>query len=218
MPASSSVTPIEPDRGAFLVPDEVAHFNPANLAPKLRRVRDADMAALDRAPTRGRPHAISATWVRSHGRFQADGINPTSSEPMAMTATPPTPRRYGATKVAGNECSPPGGNQFRGLLARSCSCWTRSPSSTRHVGTTVPVGPSSQQQSPPPIADQSRAAQRAHGRGDAPAAVTRLPVPISIPLSARHEHLVPGSTWAMSRSPRVGIGKAQQAGRLELGS
>src|SRR5262245_66621193 len=56
MPAQWSSLPIESDRGAFLVPDEVAYFNTASLAPMFRGVRDAGAAALDR---RARPWEIA---------------------------------------------------------------------------------------------------------------------------------------------------------------
>jgi selenocysteine lyase/cysteine desulfurase len=44
-----------PQREAFAVPDEIAYFNTASLAPQLRAVRAAGEAALER---RGRPWAI----------------------------------------------------------------------------------------------------------------------------------------------------------------
>jgi selenocysteine lyase/cysteine desulfurase len=60
MPARWSGLPIEPDRGAFLVPDDVAYFNTASLAPMLRRVREAGTAALDQ---RARPWEVAdADW------------------------------------------------------------------------------------------------------------------------------------------------------------
>lgn len=69
MAASWSAVPIEPNRGAFLVPDEVAYFNTASLAPMLRRVRDAGTAALDR---RARPWDIAdADWFTDVERLRS---------------------------------------------------------------------------------------------------------------------------------------------------
>jgi selenocysteine lyase/cysteine desulfurase len=56
LPGSWSAARIAPDRTAFLVPDEVAYFNTASLAPMLRSVRAAGAAALDQ---RARPWDIA---------------------------------------------------------------------------------------------------------------------------------------------------------------
>lgn len=54
--------PIERGRGDFDVPDDVAYFNTASLAPMLRSVREAGLAALDR---RSRPWEIAGEdWFR----------------------------------------------------------------------------------------------------------------------------------------------------------
>jgi selenocysteine lyase/cysteine desulfurase len=56
-------------RAAFNVPDDVAYFNTANLAPQLHAVRAAGEAALER---RGRPWAISsADWFVDVERLRA---------------------------------------------------------------------------------------------------------------------------------------------------
>ncbi|HEY3871496.1 MAG TPA: hypothetical protein VGM10_24255, partial [Actinocrinis sp.] len=54
------MTPIERGRASFDVPDDVAYFNTASLAPMLRSVRAAAAVALDR---RSRPWEIeSGDW------------------------------------------------------------------------------------------------------------------------------------------------------------
>ena len=45
---------LAPQRSAYDVPDEVAYFNTANLAPHLHTVRAAGEAGLDRRAGRGR--------------------------------------------------------------------------------------------------------------------------------------------------------------------
>lgn len=68
IPAQWAGLSIEPDRGAFLIPDEVAYFNTASLAPTLRRVRDAGVTALQR---RARPWEIAdADWFTDVERLR----------------------------------------------------------------------------------------------------------------------------------------------------
>jgi selenocysteine lyase/cysteine desulfurase len=101
--------PIEPDREAFLVPDAVAYFNTASLAPMLRRVREAGTAALDK---RARPWDVAdADWFTEVEHLRAlagqlfgdpDGegvaLVPASSYGFA-TAVANLPVRAGSTIV-----------------------------------------------------------------------------------------------------------------------
>src|SRR5215470_6516986 len=59
---------LSPQRPAFDVPDDVAYFNTAMLAPQLRAVRAAGAAALER---RARPWTISgADWFGHSERLR----------------------------------------------------------------------------------------------------------------------------------------------------
>jgi selenocysteine lyase/cysteine desulfurase len=65
----SRANPIGDQRAAFNVPEDVAYFNTANLAPQLRSVRAAGDMALER---RGRPWAISAAdWFVDTERLRS---------------------------------------------------------------------------------------------------------------------------------------------------
>jgi selenocysteine lyase/cysteine desulfurase len=67
-PSSWSAAPIATDRTAFLVPDDVAYFNTASLAPMLRSVRAAGVAGLDQ---RSRPWEITdEDWFKSVERLR----------------------------------------------------------------------------------------------------------------------------------------------------
>jgi hypothetical protein len=61
----------------------------------------------------------SAIWARPHGRFEADGTIPMSSEPTAKSATPPTPRTYGGANVVVTRRSRPTAARDHERAARS---------------------------------------------------------------------------------------------------
>jgi selenocysteine lyase/cysteine desulfurase len=68
-PGTPGARPLEVQRAAFDVPEDVAYFNTASLAPQLRSVRAAGEAALDR---RSRPWTITAAdWFTDAEQVRA---------------------------------------------------------------------------------------------------------------------------------------------------
>jgi len=90
--------PIGGQRPAFNVPDDIAYFNTANLAPQLHSVRAAGELALER---RGRPWTISATdWFADVERLRSlfAQIIGASAEGIALVPA----SSYGLAIAAGN--------------------------------------------------------------------------------------------------------------------
>jgi selenocysteine lyase/cysteine desulfurase len=96
-PARRLVT-LGPQRSAFDVPDEVAYFNTANLAPQLHAVRRAGQAALAR---RARPWTISAEdWFVDVERVRALFGEIVGADAEGVALVPAT--SYGFAVAAGN--------------------------------------------------------------------------------------------------------------------
>ena len=111
---------LEGQRHAFDVPEEVAYFNTANLAPHLHSVRTAGEDALAK---RGRPWTIKAEdWFRDVERLRAlfEGLIGADGEGVALV--PAT--SYGFAIAAGTCDSSPG---------TGCSCSPRSTVGDIHV-------------------------------------------------------------------------------------
>ena len=90
--------PIGPQRAAFNVPEDVAYFNTASLAPQLQAVRAAGEAALER---RSRPWEISAAdWFTDVERLRFLFAQLVGSSPEAIALVPAT--SYGFAVAARN--------------------------------------------------------------------------------------------------------------------
>lgn len=90
--------PIGSQRAAFNVPEDVAYFNTANLAPQLRSVRAAGEAALER---RGRPWEITAAdWFADVERLRSLSAQIIGASAEAIALVPAT--SYGFAVAARN--------------------------------------------------------------------------------------------------------------------
>ena len=89
---------IPPQRAAFNVPEEIAYFNTASLAPQLRAVRAAGEAALER---RGQPWTISASdWFADVERLRAMFAQIVGADSDGVAIVPAT--SYGLAIAARN--------------------------------------------------------------------------------------------------------------------
>jgi selenocysteine lyase/cysteine desulfurase len=90
--------PIGGQRAAFNVPEEIAYFNTANLAPQLHSVRAAGELALER---RGRPWTISsADWFTDVERLRSLFAQIVGASGEGVALVPAT--SYGFAIAAGN--------------------------------------------------------------------------------------------------------------------
>jgi selenocysteine lyase/cysteine desulfurase len=90
--------PIGPQRAAFNVPEGIAYFNTASLAPQLHAVRIAGEAAIER---RGRPWEISAAdWFRDVERLRSLFARLVGTGPEGIALVPAT--SYGFAVAARN--------------------------------------------------------------------------------------------------------------------